>query len=68
MVYIFLFELLIYFFCYTHVLKNYDSCIFNFEELFTHWLKKTKYMPQYRGMPGPGSGSGSVGEQGRGRV
>ena len=23
-------------------------------------------MPQYRGMPGPGSGSGWVGEQGRG--
>jgi hypothetical protein len=26
------------------------------------------YMPQYRGMPGPRSGSGWVGEQGRGRV
>jgi hypothetical protein len=26
------------------------------------------HMPQYRGMPGPGSGSGWVGEQGRGRV
>jgi hypothetical protein len=25
------------------------------------------YMPQYRGMPGPRSGSGWVGEQGRGR-
>jgi hypothetical protein len=25
-------------------------------------------MPQYRGMPGPRSGSGWVGEQGRGRV
>jgi hypothetical protein len=24
-------------------------------------------MPQYRGMPGPGSGSGWVGEQGEGR-
>jgi hypothetical protein len=24
------------------------------------------YMPQYRGMPGPGSGSGWAGEQGRG--
>jgi hypothetical protein len=24
------------------------------------------YMPQYRGMPGPRSGSGWVGEQGRG--
>jgi hypothetical protein len=23
-------------------------------------------MPQYRGMPGPGSGSGQVGEQGAG--
>jgi hypothetical protein len=26
------------------------------------------YMPQYRGMPGPESGSGWVGEQGGGRV
>jgi hypothetical protein len=26
------------------------------------------YMPQYREMPGPGSRSGWVGEQGRGRV
>jgi hypothetical protein len=26
------------------------------------------HMPQYRGMPGPGSGSGWVGEQGRERV
>jgi hypothetical protein len=26
------------------------------------------HMPQYRGMPGPGSRSGWVGEQGRGRV
>jgi hypothetical protein len=26
------------------------------------------YMPQYRGMPGPRSGSGWVGEQGGGRV
>ena len=26
------------------------------------------HMPQYRGMPGPGSGSGWVGEQGEGRV
>ena len=26
------------------------------------------YIPQYRGMPGPRSGSGWVGEQGRGRV
>ena len=26
------------------------------------------YMPQYRGMPGPGSGSGQVGEQGVGNV
>jgi hypothetical protein len=25
-------------------------------------------MPQYRGMPGSGSGSGWVGEQGQGRV
>jgi hypothetical protein len=25
-------------------------------------------MPQYRGMPGPRSGSGWVGEQGEGRV
>jgi hypothetical protein len=25
-------------------------------------------MPQYRGTPGPRSGSGCVGEQGRGRV
>jgi hypothetical protein len=25
-------------------------------------------MPQYRGMPGPGSRSGWVGEQGKGRV
>jgi hypothetical protein len=26
------------------------------------------YMPQYRGMPGPRSGSGWIGEQGRGRI
>jgi hypothetical protein len=26
------------------------------------------HMPQYRGMPGAGSGSGWVGEQGGGRV
>jgi hypothetical protein len=26
------------------------------------------YIPQYRGMPGPGSRSGCVGEQGGGRV
>jgi hypothetical protein len=26
------------------------------------------YMPQYRGMPGPGSRNGWVGEQGEGRV
>jgi hypothetical protein len=26
------------------------------------------HMSQYRGMPGPGSGSGWVGEQGGGRV
>jgi hypothetical protein len=26
------------------------------------------YMPQYRGTPGPRSGSGCVGEQGRGRI
>jgi hypothetical protein len=26
------------------------------------------YMPQYRGTPGPRSGSGWVGEQGRGRL
>jgi hypothetical protein len=25
-------------------------------------------MPQYRGMPGPGSRSGWIGDQGRGRV
>ena len=25
-------------------------------------------MPQYRGMPGPRSGSGWVGEQGRGKI
>jgi hypothetical protein len=31
------------------------------------WSSKF-YMPQYRGMPGPRSGSGWVGEQGRGRV
>jgi hypothetical protein len=26
------------------------------------------YMPQYKGMPGPRSGSGWIGEQGGGRV
>jgi hypothetical protein len=32
------------------------------------FLEHYKYcsMPQYRGMPGPGSGSGWVGEQGKG--
>jgi hypothetical protein len=30
--------------------------------------KKKDHMPQYRGMPGPGSGSGWVGEQCRRRV
>jgi hypothetical protein len=38
-----------------------------------HWEERpvglaNLYMPQYRGMPGPRSGSGWVGEQGRGRV
>jgi hypothetical protein len=37
-----------------------------------HWEERPlgliNYVPQYRGMPGPGSGSGWVGEQGRGRV
>jgi hypothetical protein len=32
-----------------------------------HWYCKL-YMPQYRGTPGPRSGSGWVWEQGRGRV
>jgi hypothetical protein len=32
-----------------------------------HWSCKL-YMPQYRGAPGPRSGSGWVGEQGGGRV
>jgi hypothetical protein len=31
-------------------------------------LAKIIYRPQYRGMPGPGSRSGWVGEQGRGRI
>jgi hypothetical protein len=26
------------------------------------------HVPQYRGMPGPGSGSGWVGEQGKGSI
>ena len=37
-----------------------------------HWeerpLSSKDYMPKYMGMPGPGSRSGCVGEQGRGRV
>jgi hypothetical protein len=35
-----------------------------------HWEERplglANYMPQYRGTPGPRSGSGWVGEQGRG--
>ena len=40
------------------LLKSKDADPWSFED----------HMPQYRGMPGPGSGSGWVGEQGRGRV
>jgi hypothetical protein len=35
------------------------------ENLEAHWTRKL-YMPQYRGMPGPKSGSGWVGEWGEG--
>jgi hypothetical protein len=37
-----------------------------------HWEERllglANYMPQYRGIPGPRSGSGWVGEQGMGMV
>ena len=39
----------------------------HWEERQAPWSSKL-YMPQYRGTPGPRSGSGWVGEQGRERV
>jgi hypothetical protein len=48
--------------------RNSKYLVYTTGEVARPAIRKVDYMPQYRGMLGPGSGSGWVGEQDSGRV